>query len=63
MLTRLFAQTTSPSVQAAVASILLRADRSAMAAPQVIAVLLEKRLPAPRGDVIIDALIRRLRLP
>jgi hypothetical protein len=50
-------------LQAAVASILLRADRSAMAAPQVIAVLLEKRLPAPRGDDIIDALIRRLRLP
>jgi hypothetical protein len=63
MLTGLFAQTTSWAVQAAVASILLRADRSAMAAPQVIAVLLEKRLPAPRGDDIIDALIRRLRLP
>ena len=55
--------TSSWSVQAAVAGILLRADRRAMSAPQLISVLLEKRLPAPPGDDIIDALIRRLRLP
>jgi hypothetical protein len=64
MLTKLFAQTTSASVQAAVASILLRADRSALPATQVIATLLEKRLPSPaRDDNVIDALIRRLQLP
>ena len=63
MLTGLFARTSSWSVQAAVAGILLRADRRAMSAPQLISVLLEKRLPAPPGDDIIDALIRRLRLP
>jgi hypothetical protein len=63
MLTGLFAQTSSWAVQAAVAGILIRADRSAMSPPQLIGVLLEKRLPAPPGDDIIDALIRRLQLP
>ena len=63
LLTGLFAHTSSRAVQAAVAGILLRADRQAIAAPELISVLLEKRLPAPPGDDIVDALIRRLQLP
>jgi hypothetical protein len=63
MLTRLFAQTSSWSVQAAVASVLLRADRRALPSQQLIGMLLEKRLQGPPGGDIIDALIRRLQLP
>ena len=60
MLTRLFSQTPSASVQAAIAGILIRADLRSIASPQLVRTLLEKRLPSAAGDNMIDALIRRL---
>lgn len=62
MLTRLFAETPSPSVQAAIAGILIRADAKALAAsPQLLRTLTESRRPTPGGGGnMIDALIRRL---
>jgi hypothetical protein len=63
-LMRLFAQTPSWSVQSAVASILIRADRRSIASPQLLHTLLEKRRPAPFGDDdMIDALINTLQAP
>ncbi len=47
MLTRLFSQTPSASVQAAIAGILIRADLRSIASPQLVRTLLE-RPPAVR---------------
>ncbi len=63
MLVRLFSQTTSPSVQRAVAGILIRADRRTLASPKLARTLLKDRLPSPAGDSMIDALIRQLQSP
>jgi len=61
VLTRLYAQTPSWAVQSAIAGILIRADRRAIAGQQLLRMLHEKRLPAPDGqDEMIDALIQRL---
>ena len=62
MLMRLFSETSSWSVQAAIAGILIRADRRSIASPQLVRTLLDNRLPSPPGDDMIDALIRRLQL-
>jgi len=63
-LTRLYAKTPSWSVQAAIAGILIRADRSAIAGTALVRTLREKRLPVPAGhQELIDALIRRLQTP
>jgi len=59
-LTRLFSETPSRSVQAAIAGILIRADLRAIASPQLVRTLQKDRRPAPPGDDMIDALIRRL---
>jgi uncharacterized protein YciW len=63
MLIRLFAQTSSGSVQAAIAGILIRADRRSIASPQLLHTLVEKRRPAAAGGSMIDALIRNLQSP
>ncbi|WP_144289916.1 hypothetical protein [Ideonella sp. A 288] len=62
-LTRLFADTPSWSVQAAVAGILIRADRRAIASPRLLSTLVERRLPSPNGGNMIDALVHRLQSP
>jgi hypothetical protein len=57
----LFSSTPSPAVQAAIAGILIRADRRALPADDLVAVLTRDRRRAPDGgDAIIDALIRTL---
>ena len=63
MLTRLFAGTSSGSVQAAIAGILIRADRRSIASTQLLHTLVENRRRSPASDNMIDALIRRLQLP
>lgn len=62
MLARLFADTPSPAVQSAIASILIRADAQALAgSPRLLRTLTENRLPSPDGSAtLVDALIRRL---
>ncbi|MDP3223998.1 MAG: hypothetical protein Q8M96_12785, partial [Rubrivivax sp.] len=59
-LLQLFVQTPSPEVQRAVAGVLIRADRRALANPQLRATLVKHRHRSPPGDDMIDALIRRL---
>lgn len=63
MLVRLYAATSSPSVQAAVAGILVRADKRSISSPQLVRTLLRERRPAPAGDSMIDALLRKLQTP
>jgi hypothetical protein len=60
-LTQLFAQTRSAAVQSAIAGILVRADPRSLHAPQLAATLREHRLPAAKGDGMIDALLGKLR--
>jgi hypothetical protein len=62
-LVRLYVQTPSAPVQAAVAGILIRADRRTIASPQLARTLQKARRPAARGDNMIDALIARLQVP
>lgn len=62
-LTRLYAQTPSGAVQAAIAGILIRADRRAMAKGPLLQTLIDARQPSARDDDLIDALIDRLRAP
>lgn len=63
-LTRLFADTPSWEVQAAVAGILIRADRKALAAAADARTLQHERLPPPKGragaPTMVDALLQRL---
>ena len=59
-LTRLFSETSSWSVQAAIAGILIRADLRSIASPQLVRTLQEDRLHSPPDDDMVDALIRRL---
>jgi hypothetical protein len=59
----LFSQTHRPPVQVAIAGILIRADRRAIASPQLALTLQKDRLPSAAGDSIIDALIRVLSSP
>ena len=61
MLVQLFAETSSWSVQTAIAGILLRADRRKIAGPQLLRTLVERRRASPPGDNMVDALIRNLR--
>jgi hypothetical protein len=60
-LTRLYSQTPSWPVQAAIAGILLRADLRLFASPQLITTLQNDRRASPPGDDAVDALLRRLR--
>jgi hypothetical protein len=61
LLIGLYSQTSSAQVQAAVAGILIRADHRAMASPQLLLTLVKDRRPAPPGDSMVDALLRKLR--
>jgi hypothetical protein len=63
LLTRLFSQTSSWPVQAAIAGILLRADLRSIASPELVATLQKERRASPPGDDMVDALIRRLQSP
>lgn len=63
LLIGLYAETPSWSVQAAVAGILIRADRRSIASPQLLRTLITQRRPSPGGQNMIDALIRRLQSP
>jgi hypothetical protein len=59
-LVQLFVRTPSPPVQAAVAGILIRADRRTLASAPLLRTLQHSRLRSPQGSNIIDALFRRL---
>ena len=61
-LVRLFPLSESVNVQRAIAGILIRSDYKAMAKPELIRTLSERRLRSPDGEDVIDALIRRLRV-
>jgi len=60
-LVRLYSETPSWPVQAAIAGILIRADQRSIASPQLVRTLVKDRRPSPPGDNMVDALIRRLR--
>ncbi len=56
----LYPKARTAEVQRAIAGILVRSDYRAIAAPEVLAVLRNHRLPSPAPADIIDILIRRL---
>lgn len=62
-LVALFVRTPSHEVQAAVAGILLRADRRSIDGRQLVRTLSENRNVRSAGDDIVDALIRRMQGP
>jgi len=62
-LIRLYSETSSQAVQAAIAGILIRADLRSTANPQLVRTLQRDRRPSARNDTMIDALIRRLQSP
>jgi hypothetical protein len=63
LLTRLFIDTASWPVQAAIAGILLRADLRAITSTELVATLQRERLANPASEDTVDALIQRLQKP
>ena len=63
MLIRLYSQTPSSAVQAAIAGILIRADQRSITSPQLVSTLIQDRRPSPPGDNMVDALLRKLQSP
>jgi hypothetical protein len=61
LLIGLYSQTPSAAVQAAIAGILIRADQRSLASPQLVITLVKDRRPAPAGNNMVDALLRKLR--
>jgi hypothetical protein len=59
-LARLFPNAKSVGVQRAIAGILIRSDYQAIAKPELVRALREKRLKSPDGQDLIDILIRRM---
>ena len=59
LLVRLFTETPSWEVQDAIAGILSRADRRTVAGLPLENALRQHRRKAPRGDTLVDALLRR----
>jgi hypothetical protein len=59
-LSRLLHTADSPAVQSAIAGVLLRADRAAIADPELRQALLERRPRTASGTDVIDALLRRI---
>jgi hypothetical protein len=59
-LVHLFPSAKSIGVQRAIAGILIRSDYQAVARPEVVRALREKRLRSPDGQDLIDILIRRM---
>lgn len=62
-LIRLYSETPSWSVQAAIAGLLMRADRRSIAGAELVRTLSRDRRPSPPGENMIDALVRRLQSP
>ena len=62
-LVRLYSQTPSPTVQTAIAGILMRADRRAIPRAELLRTLVQHRRVAAAADPMTDALLRRLRSP
>jgi hypothetical protein len=62
-LARMFPTADSPAVQIAIAGVLLRADRAAIADPELRQALLERRPRSASGTDVIDALLRRIDAP
>lgn len=60
MLMRLYSETSSPSVQAAIAGILIRSDRQSIATAELLDILLKDRRRSTAGEDMVDALIHRL---
>lgn len=61
-LTRLFPVAKTVDVQRAIAGILIRSDFQAIAKPDLVRALREKRLKSPDGQDLIDVLIRRMQM-
>ena len=59
-LTRLYPSVQSPSVQVAIAGVLLRSDYESIATPEVVQTLRESRIRTHGAPDVVDALIRRL---
>jgi hypothetical protein len=59
-LVRLFALAKNIGVQRAVAGVLIRSDYRAIAKPELVRALRDKRLKSPDGQDLIDILIRRM---
>jgi hypothetical protein len=59
-LVRLFSLARNIGVQRAVAGVLIRSDYRAIAKPELVRALREKRLKSPDGQDLIDILIRRM---
>lgn len=59
-LARLFPAARSIGVQRAIAAVLIRSDYQAIANPELVQALREKRLKSPDGQDLIDILIRRM---
>jgi len=59
-LARLFPVAKTVNVQRAIAGILIRSDYEAIAKPELVRALREKRLKSPDGQDLIDVLIRRM---
>jgi len=56
----LFPQARSIGVQRAIAGILIRSDYRAIARPELVRLLRERRLKSPDGEDVIDVLVRRM---
>jgi hypothetical protein len=56
----LFPVTESPSVQVAIAGILIRSDYRGIATPELVQTLRQSRLRSSNGKDVIDVLIRQL---
>jgi hypothetical protein len=61
-LVRLYPVADSPSVQTAIAAVLLRAEYHAIASPEVVHTLRTRRLEDGKAQDAIDVLIRRLQM-
>ena len=59
-LARLFPVAKTVNVQRAIAGILIRSDYEAIAKPELVRALRDKRLKSPDGQDLIDVLIRRM---
>jgi len=59
-LAQLFARTSSPAVQRAIAEVFLRAGPEQVASPKLASLLRERRLPVKGGPDLVDVLLTRL---
>ncbi|MGE5094149.1 MAG: hypothetical protein ACM3SO_03365 [Betaproteobacteria bacterium] len=59
-LSQLFASTSSPAVQRAIAEIFLRAGPADIATPELLSILRQRRLPVANGPDLVEVLLTRL---